>query len=65
MKSEIDLQTINAMIQYGGSFAKNLGQAAIAADSENYNKLKNAFRDLFDEYRIRFTGKNIKKVNGV
>jgi hypothetical protein len=53
------------MIQYGGSFAKNLAYAAMAADESNYNKLFNAFKDLFDEYRIRFTGKNIKKVNGI
>ena len=60
-----DIDTINAMIQYGGSFVKNLAYAAIAADESNYNKLFNAFKDLFDEYRIRFTGKNIKKINGI
>ena len=58
-----DINTINALIKYGGSFAKNIGYAAMAADSENYNKLYTAFKDLFDEYRIRFvTGKNIMSI---
>ncbi|MFM2118197.1 MAG: hypothetical protein RL316_1387 [Bacteroidota bacterium] len=49
-----DHDTIRAMIEYGGSFASNIGKAAMAADEENYIKLRNAFADLFNDYKQRF-----------
>ena len=45
-----DLRIIDAMSQYGGSFAKAIANAAKVADSENYNKLKQAFPELWERY---------------
>ena len=38
------------MKRYGGSFASSIAQAALAADSINYARLKAAFPDLWDSY---------------
>ena len=45
-----DFRIIDAMSQYGGSFAKAIANAAKVADSENYNKLKQAFPELWERY---------------
>ena len=45
-----DLRIIDAMSQYGGSFAKAIANAAKVADSDNYNKLKQAFPELWEKY---------------
>ena len=47
-----DHEVINAMIQYGGSFASNIGKAAMVADEENYIKLRNAFNQYFPEIAL-------------
>lgn len=38
------------MLNYGGSFAKSIANAAYLADSENYAKLKAAFPELWERY---------------
>ena len=45
-----DLRIIDAMSQYGGSFAKAIANAAKLADNDNYNKLKQAFPELWERY---------------
>lgn len=45
-----DLRIIEAMSQYGGSFAKAIANAAKFADNDNYNKLKQAFPELWERY---------------
>ena len=45
-----DSRIIEAMSNYGGSFAKAIANAAKVADSENYNKLKQAFPELWERY---------------
>ena len=39
-----------AMIRYGGSFAKQLGELFRVADNENRDKLIRAFADYWSEY---------------
>lgn len=38
------------MYKYGGSFAKAIATAAKVADENNYNKLKQAFPELWERY---------------
>lgn len=45
-----DSRIVDAMSQYGGSFAKAIANAAKVADSDNYNKLKQAFPELWKRY---------------
>ena len=45
-----DFRIIDAMSQYGGSFAKAIAKAALLADEHNYNKLKQAFPELWERY---------------
>ena len=45
-----DSRIIDAMSKYGGSFAKAIGNAAKFADEDNYNKLKQAFPELWERY---------------
>jgi len=40
----------HAMIQYGGSFAKHIGEALLHADPINMEKLLNAFPEMIKEY---------------
>lgn len=42
--------TGQAMMKYGGSFAKAIGQAIIVADDINYDRLRLAFPELFEKY---------------
>ncbi len=39
------------MLEYGGSFAKQIGGAIIHADAKNIKKLEKAFGDLIKSYR--------------
>lgn len=52
-----DLEIVNAMKKYGGSFSKTIAQAALYADNINYCRLKAAFPELWDEYE-QFTTKS-------
>ena len=45
-----DKQTINTMMEYGGSFVRKLGAAAYVADKENLAKIKATWPDYWAEY---------------
>lgn len=45
-----DLKVVSAMIRFGGSFVKSLGNAFIHADPVNFIKLKKAFPEYWDQY---------------
>ncbi len=45
-----DFRIIEAMSKYGGSYAKSIANAAKLADDNNYNKLKQAFPELWERY---------------
>ena len=40
-----------AMIKYGGSFVKALGQALLLADIHNVRRIKSAFKEYWEEYK--------------
>lgn len=48
--NEVDFYTQQAMMIYGGSFVKALGNAFGVADSNNRKKLKVAFSQYFEQY---------------
>lgn len=48
--SETDLNIINAMKKYGGSFVSHLGAAAQHADHKNLEKLKETFPEYWKQY---------------
>jgi hypothetical protein len=41
---------IETMMEYGGSFVRKLGAAALVADPENLRKIKNAWPDYWAQY---------------
>jgi hypothetical protein len=41
---------IDTMMEYGGSFVRKLGAAALVADPENLRKIKNAWPDYWAQY---------------
>lgn len=45
-----DSDVIRTMMEYGGSFVRKLGAAAIAADSENLAKIKATWPDYWAQY---------------
>jgi hypothetical protein len=45
-----ELNTVQKMIRFGGSFVKALGNAFIHADPNNFQKLKSAFPNYWQEY---------------
>jgi hypothetical protein len=45
-----DKQTINTMMEYGGSFVRKLGAAAYVADEENLAKIKATWPDYWAKY---------------
>ena len=45
-----DSDVINTMIEYGGSFVRKLGAAAIVADTENLAKIKQTWPDYWAQY---------------
>lgn len=48
--SDKDLDVIEQMEKYGGSFVKALAQAASRADAVNLAKLKAAFPEYWQQY---------------
>jgi hypothetical protein len=42
---------IETMMEYGGSFVRKLGAAALVADPENLRKIKNAWPDYWSKYQ--------------
>jgi hypothetical protein len=45
-----DSDVINTMIEYGGSFVRKLGAAAIVADQDNLAKIKATWPDYWAQY---------------
>ena len=45
-----DYDVAFAMIEYGGSFVRKLGAAALVADPENLAKIKAAWPDYWSQY---------------
>ena len=45
-----DRQIINTMIEYGGSFVRKLGAAALVADQDNLAKIKATWPDYWAQY---------------
>jgi hypothetical protein len=45
-----DIDVINTMIEYGGSFVRKLGAAALVADTDNLSKIKQTWPDYWAQY---------------
>ena len=45
-----DRQIINTMMEYGGSFVRKLGAAALVADQQNLNRIKATWPEYWDQY---------------
>ncbi len=45
-----DFDVAFTMIEYGGSFVRQLGAAALVADSDNLAKIKSTWPDYWDQY---------------
>ena len=45
-----DFDVARTMIEYGGSFVRKLGAAALVADQDNLAKIKNAWPDYWAQY---------------
>ena len=45
-----DRQIINTMMEYGGSFVRKLGAAALVADPEYVAKIKATWPDYWSQY---------------
>ena len=51
MSDLTDYEVTEAMIQFGGSFVRGLGELYRRADEHNKAKLRMAFPEYFAEYR--------------
>jgi hypothetical protein len=45
-----DRKTIETMMEYGGSFVRKLGAAALVADQDNLAKIKATWPDYWAQY---------------
>ncbi len=45
-----DFDVASTMIEYGGSFVRKLGAAALVADPENLAKIKATWPDYWSQY---------------
>jgi hypothetical protein len=45
-----DFDVASTMIEYGGSFVRKLGAAALVADPENLAKIKSAWPEYWSQY---------------
>lgn len=45
-----DRQIINTMMEYGGSFVRKLGAAALVADQQNLNRIKATWPEYWSQY---------------
>jgi hypothetical protein len=45
-----DKKTIETMMEYGGSFVRKLGAAALVADQDNLAKIKSTWPDYWAQY---------------
>jgi predicted oxidoreductase (fatty acid repression mutant protein) len=50
MTTVTDRDVAKTMQEYGGSFVRALGTAALAADPSNLKKLRDAFQDYWANY---------------
>jgi hypothetical protein len=48
--NEHDRLILKAMTTYGGQFVKALSYTCLVADSNNFERLKAAFQDVFKSY---------------
>lgn len=46
-----DWEIIEAMEKYGGNFVQAIAKACYCADGNNYMKIREAFPELFEEYK--------------
>jgi len=46
-----DFDVAHTMIEYGGSFVRKLGAAALVADPENLAKIKTTWPDYWSKYQ--------------
>lgn len=51
MPTEFDYDVVRAMEKFGGSFVKALAECFGRADSVNFEKLKTAFPNIWNEYK--------------
>ncbi len=52
MVTEEDWYTVEAMQKFGGSFVQALAKCLHRADHINYKKLKDAFPEYINKYRV-------------
>ena len=45
-----DKKTIETMMEYGGSFVRKLGAAALVADQQNLNRIKATWPEYWSQY---------------
>ena len=45
-----DSDVIRTMMEYGGSFVRKLGAAALVADQQNLNRIKATWPEYWDQY---------------
>ena len=45
-----DKKTIETMMEYGGSFVRKLGAAALVADEQNLRRIKSTWPEYWDQY---------------
>lgn len=50
MRTAEDVRVLEAMRRYGGGFVSRLGEAALAADDDNLQRIKEAFPEYWREY---------------
>ena len=45
-----DFDVARTMIEYGGSFVRKLGAAALVADQQNLNRIKSTWPEYWEQY---------------
>ena len=45
-----DFDVARTMIEYGGSFVRKLGAAALVADQQNLNRIKATWPEYWEQY---------------
>ena len=49
-KQVTDKKTIETMMEYGGSFVRKLGAAALVADEQNLHRIKSTWPEYWEQY---------------
>ena len=55
--NEEEFKVVTAMFELGGSFVKALSLCFSRADATNFKKLKDAFPEYWEDYRIKANAK--------